>query len=299
MKNVHSSASGIEEDKISRILSFDNQRQRKSVVLEAKHLEPQKFDDLSWGEAKDRYLPLAKSGDANAAEEFFRLSMECREYFRIKKNIDNILAMYQDGNVPADMLNGYDEKLKVIKEKVQHAKHICMNASEADVNNSLNEAVRLAAEQGSVEAQTCYLDGAIFGAYSAQSDEVKSTYSAEALEIASAALRSGSWEMVDILTRAFQTTDSDAASRGWLGEVVTPSPTVEYALTALANKCRVVAGLPNLNSALANQISANKLATEDVSEADAWADGIYTKYYANVPYPSANVMKFCPTIDTP
>ena len=251
--------------------------------------------NTTWAEIEKTFLPSAERGDIEAIEKVYASTLQCHNYFHLRRNIDAIINQMKGDNVPSWMLESYGRKLAEVQKALADTSAMCEDVSERDVEALLMKSVRLAAEQGDGSAQACYLSGALFGPYDSQAEAAKKAYEADAIRIADEGLRAGNWEILAILANAFSEGQGDDY-RGWIGRYVSASPVAQYAILYLIKSGMSATGTStgtsrqgpfvNLDGALEALKESSKLSSDEVRRAESWAEDAYVRRFSNHPFPS-------------
>ena len=251
--------------------------------------------NTSWTEIKNKFLPSAEKGDAEAIEILYASTLQCHNFFYLRGNIDGILNQLKGDDVHSSILEAYGRKLAEVQKALAESKAMCEDVPEKDVDDLVMTTVRLAAEQGDGSGQACYLAGALFGRYDSQPEDVKRAYGTEAIKIANQGLRAGNWEILPILANAFSVGQDDDA-KGWIGRHIRPSAIAEYSILFLIKRGMNSTGMStgaalqgpfvNLDGALEALKENNRLPSDDVRNAESWANEMYLRNFSQYPFPT-------------
>ena len=131
-------------------------------------------------------------------------------------------------------------------------------------------------------AATCYVSGSRFP-YRASPDgqSLVPQYNQVATQLVQAALTSGDWSMLHLLTHASD--PSSLYQSSWVPSLVGNDPRVVYGLNRLELEGASGNEVKEIQATLREIVQQRRLTQEQVESLDAWAKQMYSRYFRNQP----------------
>lgn len=233
---------------------------------------------------KDIYDELkarADAGDADAASRLFHDVRTCFAVHRLENMLPSMmtaaLSVKVDAQQSRDDMLTTDAVLKATQHEVdfvQSNRALCDGLDKAQ-RDSLTPVTLQAARLGDSVALTCYL-GSELNAMPGLLDhpEWLATFKSDAMVFAQSAIEQGNWKIVQMLASAY----GEPANYSLLGQLSGEDASKSYQFLRLLRLGASDQVSAELDKELAR--SAQQLSPEQISDADAWAQNNFTKYFA-------------------
>ncbi|MEZ5464007.1 MAG: hypothetical protein R3F22_02020 [Lysobacteraceae bacterium] len=270
----------------------DSGRQPRSLVDQtevATRLQNQRsgpFDDSVWASNVQALAQVAERGDLAVSIRLFKESAECRHYHAALQGavarLGDSRLLEADWATAADFEQAADE-LDEMQGILETASALCAGSDADHVDAAFQDYLLLAAQQGHVEAQSCYLVGLHFlGPMDADREQARiDQYLQQAPVFSSNALAHANWSAVRQLAYRLIAAPPEPTTR--MDQMPLPDPFLTWRAVRL-NYYRArpeeQAYVSDLLDRIANRYGLSEL---DRQVADQWAQARFDQRYAGQP----------------
>lgn len=218
----------------------------------------------------DAAWAAARRGDPSAASALFRASREC---IRVRRN-DHLRALL--ANVP-DLAN--HPAGEAYRQRIERWRPMCEGSELKVTEGSMYDIALTAARLGDIDAAACFVaapwgdsrvDRSKRGAYRAAFDE-----------IVEQALPRGDWRFVQAMVSA----SSTIMSTGYAAMIHHPDAAQLLRYMKLLRLGAIPGSAYATELDVSIDIVADQLQPQVITDADAWADGMFRRYYIAQPQP--------------
>jgi hypothetical protein len=230
---------------------------------------------------KDIYAELkarSAAGDAAAAARLAHDLGKCQYVARMKQTLPQIMPSVLDQDekkLTADALSKRDRTLAFYQEQfdtVRENEAFCAGLDRSDFE-TLTPVLQLAAQLGSTTATDCYLSSGLTDMEGLlDHPEWLVDFKQNAMPLAQAAIEKGDWVTVGIMEHSYG---------GFFNDFLSQITGTDLAQRYRYLKLQRLGASGDFIAKLDKQISGitPNLTTDQIADGDAWAQGMYTRYF--------------------
>ena len=243
-------------------------------------------DDSIWASNVQALAQAAERGDLAASIQLYKESSECRHYHAALQGaaarLGDSRLLEADWATAADFEQAADE-LDDMQAILETASALCAGSDAVHVDAAFQKYLLLAAQQGHVEAQSCYLVGLHFlDPMDAEREQARiDEYLREAPVFSSNALARADWPSVQLLAYRLISAPPEPTTR--MDQMPLPDPYLTWRAVRL-NYYRASPDQQAYVTDLLDRIAARYGLSElDQQVGDQWAQARYDERYAGRP----------------